>query len=361
MGKEDTEKPLEGQRGEEGNETAPEAETGQEKAATRPQEASEGPSQAEALYDSQTPETLQEEKNMAPKVVLAAIIVLAIAVLVIGVIFAITQKGERDGSEVGGTGADAPVEVGKPEAPKGEAVSIDDAEVRRLWEQFEIIENPWSATMHFYIAPGVERGEVDDKLMTAVALANLEPKAGCAETYEATLGWDASEYGCYDVEVVRAKAKEIFGKEVNLGDGSEPIAWNNCHGWTLSVENGELYDAIGSACGGQCVPNIVREIDRAGRAEDELYIYEKAYMEACDGIYHLGTEINTYEHGGEEKLDLMSLKLGEVIAEAEYDEDGNIVETINAEDYADQFDEFRWTFKKNAEGNYVFAGLERAK
>lgn len=312
---------------------------------------------------------LAEKRGVnVPLIVLIAIVILALAAVAGMAATKLLGNDEQKepGTSIEGGGAtdggEGDGDAGDDDSTDIEELAVDDEVVQRLWHNFDIITDPWSQTKHFYIMEGVAQGNVDNMLMTAVALSQLEQKPECAGDY--TLGEDLeyslSQYGCYDVEALQAKVKEIFGKEIELATGGEILNYINCHGWTLSEENNEIYDSIGPGCGGACTPVIKREIEKAERSGDNIYIYELAYMESCEGIYHLGTEKNTYEKEGEAVLALDSLKLGEAIAQVtEYDEYGFPTGTVNPEGYRNQFDEFKWTFTKNAEGNYVFAGLER--
>lgn len=268
------------------------------------------------------------------------------------------DSGGEGGSEGDGSGND-----GGDNSTGVEELAVDDELVQRLWRNFDIIKDPWSRTKHFYIADGVAQGNVDDMLMVAVALSQVEQKSVCDKDYmlSAEASFSLSQYGCYDADAVRAKVKEIFGKEIELAADGEPLAYINCHSWTLNAGNQEIYDSTGPGCGGVCIPVTQREIEKAERSEDAIYIYELVYMEACDGIYHLGTELNTYEYEGRTMLGMDSLKLGEPIAQVGVGDVWSETPKVNIDEYRGQFDEFKWTFVKDAEGNYVFAGLEKVK
>ncbi len=313
---------------------------------------------------------LAKKKGVPLWVVLVGILVI---IGVVAGVVALVSSRENQGSaeKLPGTSEEKPTEdeEPEPEKPDGtekvEVLSVDNQVVQRLWHNFDIIADAWSKTEHFYVDKDVARGEVDDMLMTAVAISNLS-SVDCKGKYPygeeygpTTVGMEAE--GCYNIDAVEQKIREIFGKIVDLREKEGILAYNKCHGWTISAENDEIYDSIGPGCGGSGIPVITREIYKAEKqGDDTIYIYERAFMESPGGIYHLGTEPNYMEVPGQgPTLPFDSLGVGEMIAERKWDENGNLVQDVKPGDYVDQFDRFKWIFTKNDDGEYIFTGLER--
>lgn len=208
-------------------------------------------------------------------------------------------------------------------------LALDDELVQRLYGEFDRVGLSMSGTIDFY-ADGSD-GDLDKSMMIAVAMPSVagESNTPCRGEYDGMIG-----PGCYDGETIRQRIKHIFGEDVSFEDGDRN--GNMTCRWEYSEKNDEFYGLVG--CGGTCLYGLGRILDRAERDSDRLYLYETAYGETCQGLYHVN---------------------GDVIAEVEFDADGNLVSGYVFDDYKDQLDKFKWTFVKNTEGNYIFEKLEK--
>lgn len=321
--------------------------------------------EARRMIDEEREKTVKvlKQTNAKSKRTLVVVLVVAVILCVLGVVFALVM-GNRKGEQTGGSGENVPGQEVKPEEKPGEEtgaegaeveeLALDDELVQRVYHNFDIVSDAFSRTAHFYAGKGRTNAEVDNLLMAGIVISLAQQKAACAGDYGEAL----TQYGCYDTQELQKLARQVFGRELDL-ETEEPVAYTGCHGWTVNTENDEVYDSIGPGCGGQCVPAIVRDKTKAERQGDQIIIYERAYMESCAGIYHVGEVPATYDTENGPMLRMNSLELGEAIAEREVGENGEFVNNLDVEQYADKLDTFKWTFTKNADGEYIFSGLER--
>lgn len=214
-----------------------------------------------------------------------------------------------------------------------EQLSLDNELVQRLYGKFERVGLWMSGTENFYVDEEVRNGDLSKALMIAVAMPSVAGTGDipCTGEYDGVIG-----DSCYSGDTIRARIKEIFGEDVSFEDGDRNDDVT-CR-WEYSAKNDEFYGFVG--CGGSCQYRVHRDLDRAEQQGDNIYLYETAYGETCQALYHVN---------------------GDLIAEMKFDENGNVVKGFEADDYRDQMDQFKWTFTKNNEENYVFAGLEQVK
>lgn len=263
-------------------------------------------------------------------VVVAILVVLTAAG--VGVWWALS-RGNVDSESDTTQGEDISQDESETPTNQIKELSLDDELVQRLYGKFERVGLWMSGTENFYVDEGVRNGDLSKVLMIAVAMPSVAGTGDipCTGEYDGVIG-----DSCYSGDTIRARIKEIFGEDVSFEDGDRNDDVT-CR-WEYSAKNDEFYGFVG--CGGSCQYGVHRDLDRAEQRGDNIYLYETAYGETCQALYHVN---------------------GDLIAEMKFDENGNVVKGFEADDYRDQMDQFKWTFTKNTEGSYVFAGLEQVK
>lgn len=147
---------------------------------------------------------------------------------------------------------------------------------------------------------------------------------------------------CYAGVSIRNKVTEIFGDEdfVLNQEALRGQVIVNGEGYVYFSEGDEVVNVASGATAGSLVS---RALYAAEKDATHLYLYEVVtVLGSCyfDGYcYPLSAD-------GDDTI---------------VDENNSVaVRADNLADYKDILDRFKWTFRKNGEGNYVFEGLERA-
>lgn len=149
------------------------------------------------------------------------------------------------------------------------------------------------------------------------------------------------DYGCRYLKYddFNSKYKSMFGSDATKDHFNLPTG---CTEFTYDKEN-NVYRILSAGCGGDYPLSKHSEVIDSKEEGNYLYIYEKvAYISFYDG----GTIL--YPHDSENKIELNN----------KYNE-GDYVSIKN--DHLDDFDTYKWTFKKNNNGDYTFQKLEYVK
>ena len=224
-----------------------------------------------------------------------------------------------------------------------ETLTLDNTIVQRLYRDFDGLKDSRFGTPRFYTDPETAKGNPDRELMKLIAISNIK-QDDCRGHYpvESDPNADYSVHGCYDGERVAFKIKERFGKVVTFEDG-KMIGGDTCGRWVYSAENSEFYsDSMG------CDRDEVAIVEHAPyaieRKGDMLYVYEMAVISGPDGTKYDFAEMNSDGN-----------YIGERLENLELSDDGSVDLLANRE----RLSNFKWTFRRTTDGNYVFAGLER--
>ncbi len=187
---------------------------------------------------------------------------------------------------------------------------------------------------------------------------------------------------CINGETIRQNMRKIFGREVAIEDGKQIS-----YGYFYDKSADEFYKVIVGGGGGPA-PEVIREIYKVEKDDNRLYIYEYAATVCmikvgdtwsgeygCPQIIDPQNEPHMMQWFNIAKNRQESVWLGlpeAVIPEmssgpyVEVDENGEFIgdgwrEKITAvklSDYAQFIDSFKWTFRLDGAGNYVFESLE---
>lgn len=300
--------------------------------------------EAKQLLADETDKLEQNLKNanQKPHKTITLVMIVAVIICVVGAVLTVvlgSMNKSDDAAKNGDTSRTQPASQAPAEETGVVALGLDNPMVQKLYHNFDAVGKSYTGTMSFYSEGNLAKSDIGKELMLAIALRASKVQDYCKGSSDYAIAstlYDPNQ-DCYDADIVRLKVNEIFGQKVELIDGD--WAGKVSCSWQYNSQNNEFY-VPETGCGGTCFLTLNRVLDGAERQGDQIYLYETVYGESCNGIYHAN---------------------GSVIVENEYDENGVLVGGLKQpEDYKDQFDHYKWTFKKNADGFYVFQGLERA-
>ncbi len=305
---------------------------------------------------------LAEKRGVnVPLIVLIAIVILALAAVAGMAATKLLGNDEQKepGTSIEGGGAtdggEGDGDAGDDDSTDIEELAVDDELVQRLYGRFSVAKNPWDGKWNFYVDKDVTVGKPGRYLILTLAEANLfEKRQDCRGSYEYEFndGTVVQLTECYAGEDMRQEIKEMFGEDMVFTE--EDIAGTVCGGFQYSSEFDEFH-AVGSGCGGTWPASIIGKIVKAERSGDNLFIYEKALLQQEVSLYKI-SDIDGRLGAGE----LVDDSLVNYDWENGSAEEFNKLQTEKIDEYFEKdSDIFKWTFTKNAEGNYVFAGLER--
>ncbi len=297
---------------------------------------------------------LAEKRGVnVPLIVLITIVVLALAAVAGMAATKLLGNDEQKEPEtsLGGGGA-ADEENEGNNLTNVEELAVDDEVVQRLYGNVNGISELFDGWWGFY-ADGVQNGIIDRDKMLLLAGGNL-PMGTCIGEYEYGNGGNVID-GCISGEAVRQKVLEMFGKELELMEDDKIGAM--CGGKQYDAVNDEFHQ-VDIGCGGASSLRLSRVLERAEKSGDDIYLYEKAMLFDELEYYHIA------ETSSDGVAGLFGDKIGEYetppYEDFESNDDYNEWLSSNERNLTSEYgDMFKWTFTKNAEGNYVFAGLER--
>lgn len=249
--------------------------------------------------------------------------------------------------------------------PEVVTLSLDDELVQKLWGYFNskfyskeflgITENgmgvmsSFAPLNRFYSEEGAlsPDGLADVyKFSVAIQAVNSyydEEAESCKGDYD-FLRWvddtgrEHSSVGaknCYSGDTLRTKVRKIFGSEISLEQFENQHLISSGEGWEYSVKNDEI---VNRASGANRSP-LARVLLKAEQDGTHVYIYE--------AVGYVGCWVDGADVCPARKLDG-----AEVV-------DGEKITWSNMRDFADRFDNFKWTFTKNADRDYIYSSLEQ--
>ncbi len=298
-----------------------------------------------------------KKANAKGRKTLVVVIILAVVLIIAGIAVSVILGGrDKDGNndKQEGNGENTVV-VEKPEgADESEAqlveLSLDDEVVKRLYGQFEISPIQW-----FYSDVRLD-GQVDEGLKEA---AQLQMALNQAENWSG--------------EAVRVKYQEMFGEDILLTEEKygylEEGVVGVPTGMTFVIYEAETDEFVelegGTDAGGY---KYLRRLERAEKTamigEDDvmrevIYLYERALTMNCRPDPQFDDGGN--QVGGGSVCNVLAVMIPYETSGIVWsgDQEGLTDEEILAEAKERNLGLVKWTFRKNAEGNYVFEGLEK--
>lgn len=285
-----------------------------------------------------------EKKTNAGLITLVVVLALALAAAVGRGVWQMVQNGRQEaetGTDTGPEKDEDDKHEGEGEGAKVEEVALDDPVVQRLYEQFAPLSSLYWGGADFYVDHDAKSGNPSKKQMLLIAYANAK-SSECKVSHWSLLGYDAASDGCYEGKEIIRKVQEIFGKDITLN--AEDTIGYGC-GWSYDDVNDEFYSQ-GQGCGGM-YPWVLRGLYHAERDDERIYLYEVAAVTPCNES--LFCYIGEDEVVSDRPIDFLD----------EFNTSNPEPTITEMIEHKDKLDKFKWTFKKNADGEYVFAGLER--
>lgn len=317
-------------------------------------------------------EDLKKARNKGKRT-LIVVIIIGVVLVIAGVAVSIILGGMR--SQGGAGGAD---NVGNNDKQEGDAtagekpeqglveISVDDDSVRGVYGRFEI--GPFQSFYYGELADGWDDETEREGGRLGMALNNLQleecranaENGGLAERYDGNVpvGEPERVLRCYSGGVVRKKYRELFGEDVVLTEEKyaqdKPLA---AGGRFLRYSGGydEFYDVPGGAQG----TSYIRGLEKAEKEGDKLYLYERALTLNCRMEPRFDEDGNQLENGS--FCGVLTVAASCATPEFGWNEkEGEMTdEEVLAAARKQRLGLLKWTFEKDAAGNYVFKGMER--
>lgn len=353
----------------------------------------------EMLADKVDESRVSGDKRPKSKWPWILVLVLVLAVAGVAMWYFWDHRGSEDDEKIEpGTGMDTEVEAGvgsgKDEsiAPEIEELSVDDELVQRLYGQFEAARIGFN---EFYrvmrgLAPGewlagaaAEGDGTDaDLAKIGISISNLEltecratlENGGLLGRYDGDLSWvlqndHESQFikQCYDGGAVKRKLFEMFGEDIEFYPvreiKTEANGWDFVPIFNLIHAGREVcaydsdYDEFYYYPFGTEGRVAVGGLYAAEKDKDRIYLYEVRAFVQCSPAPYVDEATGEYVNGSH--CGISDIDDYKTITEWSDPEPGVDAETMIQE--KEKYPKFKWTFTKNAEGNYVFESLERVE
>ena len=285
-------------------------------------------------------EPLLTQNKTKKKVGLVVSVVVLVLALVGGVAWFVladnTSQNGTDGNTIGETSDNQRREEKKPTdepEPKDEVVelSVNDELVQKLYQYFK--HHIGYLTYGFYSEDGGLSGNIDERLMTALAFSNMDlPTIFLYKTEH--------DLGCYDARPVRDMINKIFGKQIDFYDGMGLLPGD----YPLYVYSA-VDDAFCLKGGFGSIVGVHHNLYKAEKDSTHIYLYVIGGR-----VDTRGAEIESDYYGTVRPIDFNDTN------EFLYHPTGN--DETDILEYANELGHFKWTFVWNGE-NYIFEKLER--
>ncbi len=219
-----------------------------------------------------------------------------------------------------------------------------------IYSDGRINYEPTSLSSYFYINDSLENEDLSDEIKFGVSF------------YDIYLS-DNQDFNIFDsnfrfyLSEINKKSKELFGSEVNVNNILYSNNYVNVGVLGAVFEyNGEdkSFTVVGGGVGASDSSSYYTKIIKAEQFNDRIeitnkviFVYQAANENGNNTIKVFKNVTNDYDNG--------FLGLSD-----EIDDLGET--TINSkiiDDYVDDANSFKWTFKKDAAGNYIFEKVEK--
>lgn len=359
-----------------------------------PTQVTEAEARAMLIEDNaRAKEALKKASNRGKKT-LVVVIILAVALIAVGVVASVIIGGMNKENGNGGSGNNDKQEgngggnstvVEKPEEPKTVELALDDEVVQRLYGPFAVIKDSYQAPFYSLEIDDYDLGDEAVQQRRRKGRLSIAYLNSPMETCKATIenGGLVARYGdfilanwseeqkreieqCVSGEHVRQNFKDIFGYEIELkgfDNYQNPDEVADADG-VFTASYSPSYDEFYYNLGGAGTPNMYkRRLVRATKEADRICLYEQVL-----GYFYASWAFPDDDDAELRVSDLTkqgvsdddnSLTLTDTKTNIEKMLEGN--ELFNRVDDLGDLGLFKWTFEKNAEGNYVFKGLERVE
>lgn len=234
--------------------------------------------------------------------------------------------------------ADTPVEEAMRELPDG-LLATNEPLVQELYGKFEI-----SPLQGFYADELLVEASDDNR-----EHGRLEMALNQAENWTGV--------------AVRTKYREMFGEEIGLTEEKYGEAWGDNQlvaiGTKFVIYDEQRDEFLELEGGTDAVGRYIRRLERAEKTGDRVYFYERVLTINCRPDPRFDEEGNQIGNGSSCGVLTVAATCGTPDIMWTGDQEGMTDEEVLNEAKNKSMGLVRWVFGKNAEGNYVFRGLER--
>lgn len=320
-----------------------------------------------------------------------ALFLLLVVILGIGVGLLVWSPWDNKGNENETTANDGPTGGESDTEHESSLVTldVDDELVKKVLGRVMVGEAPHAGMGRTYFWTDLLWNGGSDDVVLKIAFLNVA-EGECKVKNRPNLIEDEWELKveqnvCINGETIRQNMREIFGREVTIEDGRQ-ISYE----YFYDKSADEFYKVMAGGGGGP-VPEVIREIYKVEKDDNRLYIYEYAVTMCmvkvgdiwnreygCPQIIHPQNEphmmrwFNIAEDRQESAWDgLPGVEIPEILSGpyVEVDENGEYigegwrdeVTAVKLSDYAQFINRFKWTFRLDEAGNYVFESLKPVK
>lgn len=250
--------------------------------------------------------------------------------------------------------------------PEVTELALDDELVQKLHASFNVFPGIQGyGYRSFYDIMNGDDDELKESAKIVQILASVET-AKCKMSAEHETSYDQIGF-CVDGGIAAEKFKEIYGYDIIHVSVSD---YGFCGGTEYFTEYDQYFN--GTACGGAGPSSLKKWLYRAEKDENHIYIYDLAEIWAAEFAdensyeairnIHCHTDMKCSSIVSERKDgELMDIPSNVVLVEDVDDVDryDASLTKVYFSKYADQLDQYKWTFTQNSDGNYVFTGLEK--
>ncbi len=240
---------------------------------------------------------------------------------------------------------------------KNEKTKLSEQEIQDLYEQFIVLEEPYSSNFgYFYkIDKKLQSKDFTDEVKIILSINKL-----LKEKYHTNLSTVASNSEKYSNKISFSKeeitktVKELFGENVSYKDVLKIMVV--CA--SFEFKNNAYILNTGSGCGGP-IPEIDRKITQTNEENDKLIVKEK-YM--FKNLY----DYNNKEKKIENRIYKNILKDGsfsnnDFIDSYFYDKNYVLAKDISIDHYLNKLNTLQYNFVKNKVGKYYLESVELKK
>ncbi|MBE6150000.1 MAG: hypothetical protein E7170_04690 [Firmicutes bacterium] len=284
-----------------------------------------------------------ENKKINPLVIFLLIVILVLCATV-GFLL-IYDKDSEDENKPGVNENNPGTNVDEPTNPSLQDISLDDTDVKNIVDKFGLTMDKHDPVwqMDLYID-----SKLKDEEMMRITYHKIESAIKKEENCTEQL-FDGYGYYCNYIlyEDFNNEYKKLSGKDLPKTDLAVEL-------YDLKYDSSKnIYRIYNVFAGGGTLMSIFSKLDKASKMGDYIYIYEKVAFIWPEDIVTL-QKPHLYKHtdmGYEYSTD--SITLGTYEQLEAYNNPSIILNS-----HIDKFDTYKWTFKKDLNGNYVYENLE---
>jgi len=292
-------------------------------------------------------ESLQSAKKSKIKLSVITLCVALVLCAISGAIGFVLASGDHNNKVTANGDISANEDSNNSEELQDQPVtlSIDDELVQKVYRRFERVSFPDENMFSFYADKSSMAGKPDRTLMLYLAKNNVVTRF-CKGEYFDSVGHTRMST-CYSGGEIVDEIAEIFGQNLVLNESDR--LGHGCGSWVYDIQNNEFHQETSAGCGGMDPRRVARKLYAAERDSEHIYLYELAIYIEATAVYHISDgELAGTFMGQQSDLEIETDVRGDAL-QGDIDEYKNLLEQGT----------FKWTFTKNADGDYIYTSLER--